>query len=358
MRQDGSEAMDDPEEAGAATDARGMRARVGLLFAFAALALVLVLTLPGIGEVRDRLGSARPGWLAAAAVCELVSMLGFVRTLWAAFDRLVPWRRAVVLGFAEQGANVLLPAGGVGGPALGTLVMRRAGVPARFAAERHAVLFLSTSFVSLAALALAGLLVGAGLLPGDVPRAAALAPGAAAAAVLLAAVGFAYRPQPTRSARGRIRRTVARVRRFVHDGARSTAELLRDRDRLLIAGAVGYYAFDVAALDASFHAFGGGGPPLGVFVLAYTLGHAGALIPTPGGVGGTEGGLIGMFAAYGTPLGLATAAVLGYRIFQLGLPAVLGGLCLLRIRNQVLEPAARERVAARFAQAAEARGGR
>ena len=59
-------------------------------------------------------------------------------------------------------------------------------------------------------------------------------------------------------------------------------------------------------------------------MLAYTVGHAGALLPTPGGVGGTDGGLIGMFVVYGTPLGLATAAVLGYRVFQLGLPVVLG----------------------------------
>jgi uncharacterized membrane protein YbhN (UPF0104 family) len=42
-----------------------------------------------------------------------------------------------------------------------------------------------------------------------------------------------------------------------------------------------------------------------------------------------------MFVAYGAPLDLATAAVLAYRVFQLGLPAVLGGLCLLRIRRYV-----------------------
>ena len=86
-----------------------------------------------------------------------------------------------------------------------------------------------------------------------------------------------------------------------------------------------------------------------MFVLAYTLGHAGALLPTPGGVGGTEGGLIGMFVAYGTPIGLAATAVLAYRVFQLGLPAILGAISLLRIRHTLAHPPPREEVAARFA---------
>lgn len=68
-------------------------------------------------------------------------------------------------------------------------------------------------------------------------------------------------------------------------------------------------------------------------MLAYTIGHAGAFIPTPGGVGGTDGGLIGMFAAFGAPLGLATAGLLSYRVFQLGLPTVLGAVSLIRIRT-------------------------
>ena len=143
-----------------------------------------------------------------------------------------------------------------------------------------------------------------------------------------------------------------RLRRFVHDGVRTTVYLLEHGDRLLVAGAVSYYAFDVASLGCAFQAFGGGAPPVGIFVLAYTLGHAGALLPTPGGVGGTEGGLIGMFVAYGAPLDLAAAAVLGYRVFQLGLPALLGAISLLRIRYVLAHPPSREAVAARFAAAA------
>jgi uncharacterized membrane protein YbhN (UPF0104 family) len=302
--------------------------------------VVALLTLPGIEEVRERLSSAQPGWILIAAACSLGSMFGFVRALWAAFDRMVPWRRAVVLGFAEQGANVLLPAGGAGGPALGVLVMRRAGVPPGLAAERHVVLFLATSAVSFAALALAGL--GTALL-GEASPVSTLLPAAAAIAAIALALAFARWTPPQGLG------VLGRVWRFVHGGLRTTLHVLRRGDRLLIVGAISYYAFDVAALAATFQAFGGGAPPLGEFVLAYTIGHAGALLPTPGGVGGTEGGLIGMFVVYGAPADVATAAVLGYRVFQLGLPAILGAISMLRIRRALADESRRAEVAARFA---------
>jgi uncharacterized membrane protein YbhN (UPF0104 family) len=178
----------------------------------------------------------------------------------------------VVLGFAEQAANVLLPAGGVGGPALGALVMRRAGVPPAFAAERHAVLFLATSFVSFLALALAGTLLAVGVLPGDVSLLASLIPAVLSVLIILGSIAFALSDSPPASVRGRVRAAIWRARLFVHSGARATLRLLRAGDRWLIVGAVSYYAFDVGALGASFQAFGGGAPPVGVFVLAYTLG--------------------------------------------------------------------------------------
>src|SRR4051794_5861341 len=334
-------------------DARAMARRAGFFAAILVAAAAGLSALPGVGEVRDRLTSADPAWIAVVAACSLASMLGFVRALWAAFDRVVPWRRALVLGFAEQGANVLLPAGGAGGPALGAFVMRRAGVPADLADQRHAALFLVTSAVGFFALVLAGLAVRTGALPGHASPAATLLPAAGGAVAIALAAAFARREPPVAPGGGRLRTALWRLRRFVHEGVRTTVRLLRHGDRLLIVGAVGYYAFDVAALGASFQAFGGGGPPLGEFVLAYTLGHAGALLPTPGGVGGTEGGLIAMFVAYGTPLGLAAAAVLAYRVFQLGLPLVLGAISLLRIRQRLAHHADREAVRARFAAVRE-----
>ena len=330
-------------------DGRAIAKRAAFFVVVAVVAVVAISARPGVAEVRERLAGADPRWLVAAAACSLGSMLGFVRALWAVFDRILPWRRALVLGLAEQGANVLIPAGGAGGPAFGALVMRRVGVPAEIADQRHAALFLATSAVGFFALVLAGTGEAIGLLPGDASLVATLLPALGGAAAIAVIVVYARTMPPPRPSGGRIRVPLWRLRRFVHDGVRTTVYLLRHGDRLLIVGAVTYYAFDVASLACMFQAFGGGAPPAGIFILAYTLGHAGALLPTPGGVGGTEGGLIGMFAAYGTPLDLAAAAVLAYRVFQLGLPAVLGAISLLRIRYILAHPPPRELVAARFA---------
>src|SRR4051794_35501493 len=80
--------------------------------------------------------------------------------------------------------------------------------------------------------------------------------------------------------------------------------------------------FDIAALGACFAATGEE-PPLGDLVLAYTIGQLGGLIPLPGGLGGTDGGLIGMFVLYGAPIGSVTAAVLLYRLLPTGGSALL-----------------------------------
>ena len=95
----------------AGIDFRGVAKRALFFAVVAVLAVVALAALPGIDEVRTEFSNAEPGWIVAAAGFRLLSMLGFVRALWSAFDRVMPWRRALVLGLAEQGANVLLPGG-------------------------------------------------------------------------------------------------------------------------------------------------------------------------------------------------------------------------------------------------------
>ena len=119
------------------------------------------------------------------------------------------------------------------------------------------------------------------------------------------------------------------------EGCARLRELLRSGDRLVIAGAIGYFVFDVAALAAAFHAVGSAGLPIGLLVLAYTLGHGGAMIPIPGSA---EGGLIGMFVLYGMSLPTATAAVIAYRALHAGVPMVLGVIGLADVRRLLRDP--------------------
>ena len=55
----------------------------------------------------------------------------------------------------------------------------------------------------------------------------------------------------------------------------------------------------------------------------------------PGGVGGTDGGLILAFGLLGTPVAVAGAAVIAYRIFQLGVPALLGLAAFAQLRRSL-----------------------
>jgi uncharacterized membrane protein YbhN (UPF0104 family) len=68
-------------------------------------------------------------------------------------------------------------------------------------------------------------------------------------------------------------------------------------------------------------------------VFGYTIGQLGGLIPLPGGIGGTDGGLIGAMVLYGAPLSQTAAAVLAYRTFQLGIPAILGAIAFVQLRR-------------------------
>ena len=62
-----------------------------------------------------------------------------------------------------------------------------------------------------------------------------------------------------------------------------------------------------------------------------------------------------MFVVYGAPVDVATAAVLAYRVFQLGLPAILGALSLLRIRALLADESRRERGGGRLRGGARSR---
>ena len=70
--------------------------------------------------------------------------------------------------------------------------------------------------------------------------------------------------------------------------------------------------------------------------LGYLIGQLGNLVPLPGGIGGTEGALIGVFALYGVNFTRATAAVLIYRLFQLLIPALLGAPAFIMLRRQLM----------------------
>jgi uncharacterized membrane protein YbhN (UPF0104 family) len=327
-----------------------VRRVIGLLVLVVVLALV-VSVLPGLDEVRERFHRAEPAWLAVTFACVLASTLSYVAAVRGTLSRRPGWRASWTLGMAEQGSNVLLPTGGIGGPALGAVVMRRAGVPSSVATPRSAALFLLTSAASFVAIAAAGTIGGLGVLAGGISWVGTWLPAGLAVAAMAGVAALARLPVgETSDGQGFAARWASRLGALLRDGVHESFVLLRARDPLVIGGCAGYLAFAIAALGASFQAFGGDGPPIAAFVLAYTLGQVGALLPTPGGLGGTEGGLIGMFVLYGALAAPTTAAVLAYRVFQLGVPAFFGLIAFSRIRRRLRDADLTAEVAARFSE--------
>ena len=312
------------------------RRRLVEIGVFAALLVGAVVALPGLGDLRERLAGADPGLIALAAILELGSCLAFVAAFRGVFSRSLSWRFSYEVAMSEQAANVLLPTGGAGGLALGAWALRRVGMPADRIGRRTVAFFLITSSINFAAVIFAGFGLGTGLLSGEVAALTAIVPAALAAAALLAlALSPRVLDAGVGEGVGRLRTALAKGRGYLADGIRDAIALFATGRPSIVGGAVGYMVLDVLALAAMFAALGGGAPALGGFVFAYAIGQLGGLVPLPGGVGGTDGGLIAAFALLGTPVAVAAAAVLGYRAFQLGVPAILGIAAFAQLRRNL-----------------------
>jgi uncharacterized membrane protein YbhN (UPF0104 family) len=316
---------------------RQIARKLALVAGFLAAAAVLATQLPGLEEIPHQLAGADGGWITAALILELASTACFALAFHGVYDRRPSRRASTSMSLAVQGMNIVLPSGGAGGLAVGAVLLDRAGVPRSFAASRTVALFLITSLVSFVAVVIAGFGVAAGVLSGDAELTLTLLPGILALLVIVAVFALPRSQDPVKGTRsGRLSTALANAREYLRDGVGASAELLRSGDRLVIAGAIGYFAFDVAALAAAFQAVGPAGLPIGLLVLAYTLGHGGALVPIPGSA---EGGLIGMFVLYGMSLTTATAAVLAYRALHAGVPMLLGAIGLADVRRLLRDPA-------------------
>jgi uncharacterized membrane protein YbhN (UPF0104 family) len=310
----------------------------------AVLALLTVLVLvallaPGLGQVRDVLAGASPGWLALAVVFELLSCASYVLLFRPVFCRRMSWRASAEIGSAELAVGSIVPASGAGGLALGAWILSRRGMPADRIARRSVAFFLIKSSVNFVAVAVVGTALAIGLVGPDLSPLltvlpAALSVGLIALVLAMPRLGPGREPGPDA---GKLRRGAHAVRAALIDGTREARELVARRDPVLIAGAIGYWAWDNAVLWATFEAVGADVPPT-VILMGYLIGQLGGLLPLPGGVGGIDGGLIGTLIVYGAPAAATVGAVLAYRVILFWLPLLLGAIGFLSLRRALAEP--------------------
>jgi uncharacterized membrane protein YbhN (UPF0104 family) len=196
------------------------------------------------------------------------------------------------------------------------------------------VLFLLTSGINLVTLALAGLGLWAGVLPGKHDVWLSLIPGAVGVVVF---VWFLMLPWITE------RFIVDRFHGRAATWACATAGTIRNTRRMLFSfdwrllGAIGYLWFDIAVLWVCFKALGHT-PPIASLVLAYQIGYLSNLIPIPGGIGVLDGSLVGMFVLYGVNDTLSTSATIVYHAISLWVPATWGTIAFLLLRRSRNQP--------------------
>ncbi len=321
-----------------------VRRRLLQLLALVTMLAILLMLVPGLAEVRHRLARATLAWLAPAVILEVLSCLAYVVAFRAAFCARMTWRMSNRIGMSSLGAAALLPVGGAGGLALGAWALRRGGLPVERIARRTVAFFAVTSAVNVLAVIVAGVALALRIVPGPHrPLLTVLPAAAAVVAVLLvlAVPRLAARiaPRWLGDDRSRFTKAAAGALEATGDGVGEAIGLLRARDARLLGGAIGYLAFDIAVFWACFRAFGAA-PPLAGLLLAYLLGQLGSLIPVPGGIGGTEAGLVGALVLYGTPAAAATVGVILYRAVLLITPATLGGLAFLQLKRILRDDAA------------------
>lgn len=318
---------------------RHLRARLVQLAAVVIVIAVVVVLSPGLGSLRHQLKDASWPWFAGAAAMEVLSALSYVVIFRSVFCARMSWQTSYQIGMAEQAANSLLPAGGAGGLALGAWALNRAGLSAEHIARRTVAFFLLTSLANVGGVALFAAGFAVGIFRGDAQPGFTYGFGGAALLAIALTLSlpawhgrWVERREPLAADAGRLARAWRQVADALGEGTSDSIVLLRGRPGGVLTGSIGYMAFDIAALGFCFLGLGHS-PGFGVLVFAYLVGQLGGLLPLPGGIGGTEGGLLGVFAIYDVSLAKSAAAILAYRALQLWIPAALGSAAFVRLRR-------------------------
>src|SRR5688500_8838507 len=179
------------------------------------------------------------------------------------------WKTSAQIAWSELAVGSLVPASGAAGLALGAWILHRGGMPADRIARRSVAFFLVKSSVNFVAVAVLGTAMAVGVGPDRSLLLTAL-PAALAVAVIalvlaIPRLGPGRDPSPDAS---RLRRAVVAARRAVIGGIAEAVEIVRARDLIVLAGAIGYWAFDNAVLWATFQAVGAD-VPISIVLMGY-----------------------------------------------------------------------------------------
>ncbi|NTW41833.1 MAG: flippase-like domain-containing protein, partial [Cellulomonadaceae bacterium] len=278
--------------------------RTVLTLALTIVAVVVVITTVNFGQIRTALTQAEPWWVAVSFGLGMLTFLGSALSLVAFSPVKLPLWRTTLVQCAASFVALVAPAG-VGPAALNMRMLTRRGVANTLAVASVGLVQVSQFITTILLLVVLSLVSGSDSAL-QMPSGTVLT---AAAAVVLAVTAAMFVP-PVRQ------RIAARALPLWRQTWPRLVQLLSQPQRFAIAVAgnlLQTFAY-LGAFAASLAAFG---QHLSLIDLAliYLLGNAaGALVPTPGGLGTVEIALIGaLIRPGGIPAALATSAVVLFR---------------------------------------------
>jgi uncharacterized membrane protein YbhN (UPF0104 family) len=338
---------EDDDEHGLELSARTLLTAGGFLGASILALYLLAPQLAGLEDTWHRLEDGSPWWLALGLLFGLGMFGGYVAMFRGIFMRAgaarIGWSASYQITMAGLAASRIFAAGGAGGLVLTAWALRRAGMARRLVADKTLTFLILTYMPYMAAMIVCGVGLRLGIFSGPAPFGLTVVP--AVFAAIATAIGIATALVPTDLQRrveglkeragpvGTIIQKAAHAPAAASAGMRDALQHLRSPDPAL-AGAVLFWACQVAVLWAAFRAFGDA-PPLAVLTQAFFVGMLGNLLPMPGGVGGVEGGMTAALAGFGVDTGQAFVAVLMFRAVTFWLPMIPGVVAYFQLRRTV-----------------------
>jgi uncharacterized membrane protein YbhN (UPF0104 family) len=284
-----------------------------------AVAVGVLILVPGLDGVRSAISAASGWWVAASAGIQLLGIAGAVVFVQLVFSD-VPGRLTWKMGGAQMAANVLMPT--AGNTAVGYWTLRSIGWALEPFAERTAVMIIAPTAPNVLLIVLFGLGMGIGVFGGPSDWWLTFLP--AAIAIVIVAVAIWAARWGHRLAARTHRRWLREGLHVLATGVTGTVEVLRRRSwRVLgtwveVLGAIG--ALWTALIAVGEHL------PFAVVAMGYLIGQVAQVIPVPGGIGAIDAGVTGVLVLYGAEFSGAAAGELIAHGLALILPLMAGAI--------------------------------
>lgn len=278
-------------------------ARTVIMLTLTIVAVAVVVGTISFEQITAAVRGANPWWVAVAYAFGLITWFGAALTLVAFSPARVSLFRATLTQAAGSFVALAAPAG-IGPAALNLRLLTQRNVAMPMAVATVALVQVSQFVVTVLLLVVMSVFTGEGVLV-ELPSASVLiALGGAAVAVVAVLLVPRVRRRTLDLIRPRVRQVWPRL-----------ASMLSHPGRLAmgVAGNLVMTLGYALTFDACLRALGESLPLVDV-ALVYLVGNAlGALLPTPGGLGGVEGALTAGLAAAGLSPALAVSGALLYR---------------------------------------------